>query len=73
MALDGRAPKFMRFTMNGVPVVCLAFTMIFPCLSFLQVSNGSAKVLDWLSVYTTGRNLLNSAYLASRRRGCWKR
>ncbi|AKT39418.1 TonB-dependent receptor family protein [Chondromyces crocatus] len=34
---------------------------------FLLDASASVKVLDWLSVYTTGRNLLNSAYLASRR------
>lgn len=49
MALEGRAPAFLRYcTKNGVPVYAFAVTMIFPCLSFLQVSNGSAKVLGWL-------------------------
>lgn len=49
MALEGRAPAFLRYcTKSGVPVFAFAVTMIFPCLSFLQVSNGSAKVLGWL-------------------------
>ena len=53
MALEGRAPAFLKFCiqkgpMAGVPVICLAVTMVFPCLSFLQVSSGSAEVLNWL-------------------------
>lgn len=49
MALEGRAPAFLRYcTKNGVPLFAFAITMIFPCLSFLQVGNGSAKVLGWL-------------------------
>jgi hypothetical protein len=49
MALEGRAPRFLQYcTKNGVPLYCFIVTMIFPCLSFLQVSSGSAKVLNWL-------------------------
>lgn len=53
MALEGRAPRVLQYCvkkgpMAGVPILCLAVTMIFPCLSFLQVSNGSLKVLNWL-------------------------
>lgn len=49
MALEGRAPKiFSKCTKSGVPMFALAITMVFPCLSFLQVSSGSEKVLNWL-------------------------
>lgn len=49
LALDGRAPKFLTYcTKNGVPLAAFGVTMIFPCLSFLQISNGSEKVLGWL-------------------------
>jgi amino acid transporter len=33
--------------------------MIFPCLSFLQVSKGSGKVLQWLIDLITGSALIN--------------
>ncbi|CAK4031872.1 amino acid permease [Lecanosticta acicola] len=49
MALEGRAPRIFRYcTKGGVPLIALLFTIIFPCLSFLQVSSGSEKVLGWL-------------------------
>jgi amino acid transporter len=49
LALEGRAPKFLRYcTRNGVPVFAFAVVMCFPLLSFLQVSSGSAQVLTWL-------------------------
>lgn len=48
LALDGHAPRFLRYcTESGVPVYCLAVVMIFPFLSFLQVSSASAVVLTW--------------------------
>jgi yeast amino acid transporter len=49
LALEGRAPKFLRkCTRNGVPIFSFCVVMVFPFLSFLQVSNGSSKVLTWL-------------------------
>lgn len=48
LALEGRAPRFLRYcTKSGVPILCFAVVMVFPCLSFLQVSSGSARVLNW--------------------------
>lgn len=48
LALDGHAPRFFRYcNKSGVPLYCLAFVMIFPLLSFLQVSSASAVVLNW--------------------------
>lgn len=56
LALEGRAPKFLRYcTKRGVPVFCFAITMIFPCLSFLQLGKGSAVVLSWfINLVTAG-------------------
>lgn len=49
LALEGRAPKALRYcTKNGVPLFCFLIVMLFPCLSFLQLSKSSAKVLTWL-------------------------
>lgn len=49
LALEGRAPRVLqKCTKSGVPIYCFAITMIFPLLSFLQVGNGSAIVLNWL-------------------------
>jgi yeast amino acid transporter len=48
LALEGRAPKFLRYcTKGGVPLFAFAVVMCFPCLSFLQLSGGSAVVLGW--------------------------
>lgn len=33
--------------------------MLFPCLSFLQCANGSAKVLGWLISIVTGGSIIN--------------
>lgn len=49
LALEGQAPKILRHcTKSGVPIYCIGFIMIFPCLAFLNVSSGSAQVLTWL-------------------------
>ena len=48
LALEGKAPRvFTRCTRNGVPVYCVLLVLLLSLLSFLQVSNGSAKVLQW--------------------------
>ncbi|CAM1511011.1 Fc.00g085240.m01.CDS01 [Cosmosporella sp. VM-42] len=60
LALEGRAPRFLRkCTNNGVPIWCFCIVMVFPMLSFLQLSNGSAKVLTWLVNIMTGGGLIN--------------
>ncbi|KAI1839807.1 hypothetical protein JX266_013981 [Neoarthrinium moseri] len=59
LALEGRAPRFLRYcTRQGVPIYCLAITMLFPLLSLLQLSNGSAKVLNLLVNLITGGGLV---------------
>ena len=58
LALEGKAPKlFTRCTRNGVPIYCVLFVLALSLLSFLQVSDGAAKVLQWFVnlVSRTGR------------------
>lgn len=70
MAIEGRAPKFLKYVipsgpMAGVPILCLAVTMVFPCLSFLQVSNGSAVVLNWLINLVTAGGVITYIVMAT--------
>ncbi|KAL8964259.1 MAG: hypothetical protein Q9183_004579, partial [Haloplaca sp. 2 TL-2023] len=49
LALEGRAPKILtRCNKAGVPIYCVLLVLLISLISFLQVSNGSAVVLDWL-------------------------
>lgn len=50
--------------MAGVPILCLAITMFFPCLSFLQVSNGSEVVLTWLINLVTAGGVITYIVMA---------
>ncbi|KAH6989320.1 amino acid permease/ SLC12A domain-containing protein [Ilyonectria sp. MPI-CAGE-AT-0026] len=60
LALEGRAPAFLRkCTAKGVPIYCFCVVMLFPFLSFLQLSNNSAKVLTWLINIMTAGGLIN--------------
>lgn len=59
MALQGQMPKlFRKTTKSGIPVYCFALVMLFPFLSFLQVSNGSNVVLGWLTNLITGGGVI---------------
>ncbi|TIA64329.1 putative amino acid permease, partial [Aureobasidium pullulans] len=60
LAIEGRAPKALRYcTKSGVPLVCFAIVMVFPCLAFLQVSSGSNVVLGWLINLVTAGGVIN--------------
>jgi amino acid transporter len=60
LAIEGRAPKiFRKCTKNGVPIYCFCVVMIFPFLSFLQLSDNAAKVLQWLINIITAGGLIN--------------
>lgn len=60
LALEGRAPKFLRFcTKQGVPLACFCVVMCFPCLAFLQLGNGSSTVLTWLINLITAGGIIN--------------
>ncbi|CRG83453.1 General amino acid permease AGP2 [Talaromyces islandicus] len=60
MALDGRAPTFLtKCTGKGVPIYCFAIVMMFPFLSFLQLSNSSSTVLTWLINLSTAAGIID--------------
>jgi len=60
LAIEGRAPKFLRkCTKNGVPIYCFAIVMVFPFLSFLNLSDSASKVLTWLTNIITAGGLIN--------------
>jgi amino acid transporter len=65
LALEGRAPRFLRYcTKNGVPLACFCVVMLFPCLSFLQLSSSSNKVLTWLINLITAGGVINYIVMA---------
>lgn len=48
LALEGKAPRiFTRCTKDGVPIYCVLIVLVISLISFLQVSSGSAVVLQW--------------------------
>ena len=48
LALEGKAPRiFTRCTRQGVPIYCVGLVLVISLISFLQVSSGSAVVLNW--------------------------
>ena len=48
LALEGKAPKiFTKTTRNGVPVYAVIVVLIISLLSFLQVAENTATVLNW--------------------------
>lgn len=60
LALEGKAPKFFtRCTRNGVPIYCVAFVLLIALLSFLQLSENSAVVLQWFVNLVTASQLIN--------------
>ncbi|KAE9409516.1 hypothetical protein BT96DRAFT_962194 [Gymnopus androsaceus JB14] len=60
----GKAPAiFKRCSRNGVPVYCVIVTLAMSLLSFLQVSNNSAVVLEWFVNLVTASQLLNYAII----------
>ncbi|KAH8427022.1 uncharacterized protein LDX57_004743 [Aspergillus melleus] len=60
MALEGQAPAFLAICSRaGLPYYAVACTMAFSALGFLQVSNSSATVLNWLVSIITASYLLN--------------
>ncbi|KAF9265592.1 general amino acid permease AGP2 [Marasmius fiardii PR-910] len=65
LALEGKAPKILtRCNRNGVPVYCVAVTLAIALLSFLQLSNNSAVVLQWFVNLVTASQLLNWAIVS---------
>lgn len=48
-ALDGKAPRILRFEKFGVPYACVAVTAALSLLVYLNVSASSAEVFFWIS------------------------
>ncbi|VUC35747.1 unnamed protein product [Clonostachys rosea] len=60
LALEGRAPKILaRTTKSGTPVYAFGVVLCFACLSFLQVSSGTATVLSCMTSLITGGGQIN--------------
>lgn len=48
-ALDGKAPRLLRFERFGVPYACVAATSALGTLCYLSVSESAAEVFFWIS------------------------
>jgi amino acid transporter len=60
LALEGKAPRFFTIcTKKGVPIYCVGLVLLIALLSFLQLSNDTAVVLDWFVSLVTASQLLN--------------
>ncbi|KAF4983588.1 hypothetical protein FZEAL_1038 [Fusarium zealandicum] len=60
LALEGKAPRFLATcTRTGVPIYCVAFVLLIALLSFLQLSNNTAVVLEWFVALVTASQLIN--------------
>ncbi|CZR60941.1 probable carnitine transport protein [Phialocephala subalpina] len=65
LALEGKARKFLtKCTKSGVPIYCVAVTLAIALLSFLQVSNNAAVVLNWFVSLVTASQLINFSVMA---------
>jgi amino acid transporter len=66
LALEGKAPAFLTYcTRRGVPVYCVAVVLAFALLSFLQVSNNAAVVLQWFVNLVTASQLINYSVICA--------
>ncbi|KAM3065078.1 general amino acid permease agp2, variant 6 [Clarireedia jacksonii] len=73
LALEGKAPQFLtKCTKQGVPIYCVGVTLAIALLSFLQVSNNAAVVLQWFVNLVTASQLINFSVMAYTFI-CWKR
>lgn len=62
LALEGKAPRFLTVCLaNGVPIYSVLVVLLVALLAFLQVSEGSAKVLQWFVSLVTASQLINFA------------
>lgn len=59
-ALDGYAPRFLTATTKtGVPIYCVMAALAWALISFLQLNEGSAAVLNWIINLITSCQLIN--------------
>jgi amino acid transporter len=60
LALEGKAPRILtKCTKSGVPIYCVVIVLLLSLLSFLQVSNNAAVVLQWFVNLVTASQLIN--------------
>ncbi|KAF1911701.1 amino acid permease/ SLC12A domain-containing protein [Ampelomyces quisqualis] len=60
LALEGKAPKILtRCTKQGVPFYCVGVVLLIALLSFLQLGENSAVVLNWFVSLVTASQLIN--------------
>ncbi|KAH0614481.1 uncharacterized protein H6S33_000117 [Morchella sextelata] len=60
LALEGKAPKILaKCTKGGIPLYSIAVVLAIALLSFLQVSNNAAVVLQWFINLVTASQLIN--------------
>ncbi|GEQ67383.1 hypothetical protein JCM33374_g1047 [Metschnikowia sp. JCM 33374] len=63
-ALDGYAPKFLTATtQTGIPMYCVGISLCWSLISFLQLGEGSAVVLNWIINLITSCQLINFTIL----------
>ncbi|KAF3987750.1 hypothetical protein FT663_02709 [Candidozyma haemuli var. vulneris] len=64
-ALDGYAPRFLTATTkSGIPMYCMLISLAWAFISFLQMDQGSAVVLDWIINLITSCQLINFSILS---------
>ncbi|KAF2856414.1 hypothetical protein T440DRAFT_384706 [Plenodomus tracheiphilus IPT5] len=60
LALEGKAPKVLtKCTKQGVPFLCVGIVLAIALLSFLQLGEQSAVVLNWFVSLITASQLIN--------------
>jgi amino acid transporter len=65
LALEGKAPRFLtKCTRQGVPLYCVIVVLLIALLSFLQVSNNAAVVLQWFVNLVTASQLINYSVIS---------
>ncbi|KAI1097785.1 amino acid permease/ SLC12A domain-containing protein [Jackrogersella minutella] len=66
LALEGKAPRFLtKCTGRGVPIYCVLFVLMIALLSFLQVSQNAAVVLNWFVQLVTASQLINFSVMTT--------
>lgn len=64
VALDGFAPHFLTATTKtGIPIYCVLISLLWALLSFLQLGESAAVVLDWIINLITSCQLINFTVL----------
>lgn len=60
LATQGRAPKIFTYcSKNGVPIFCVALSLCWGALGFLQLNENANTVLNWIINLITASQLIN--------------